>query len=408
MLTGMNGSNWNDPAAIPPPNMSSMHRAGVSVTAHTSLQVDVVHTALRVISNAVIKMRDPWAYRTTYDKDDRPYRVRLNPQPSLLTSTFGDMFQYDGRRRTVISLGLFGEAFWYTLTRDYLGYPSALEVLNPTFVTVNQNDDGSPSYFYGTGMNKKPLATADITHIPFMAVPGGRRGLSSIDYAGVQYALALAAMEYGQRWFSQGASPSFLLSTDQKLGTEEVERIAQKFITQHSGLPSAHLPLVLDSGLTANKISSTPDEAQFLGTLEYSRTCIASWFGLPSHLVGGANDKGNVWGKTVQEQGFQLQDYTLSGYIVPMEEAYASLLPRGQKVEFDESLITRANAIDLAAEITALRSMNIETVNEIRATKLQLGPIDGGDVLIAPLASNVAAPKSVSSEDDKGNDLGGN
>ena len=402
-----NGYGLNDPAAIPPPGMYSMQRAGVPVTPHTSLQVDVVHTALRVISNGFIKMGDPRGYKIGYDSENRQYREWLRPNPAILTSTFGQMFQYDGRRRTVVSMALYGEAFWYTLTRDYLGFPSALEVLNPLFVTVNLNKETKKTeYFYGSGQNKVQIPSEDITHIPFMAVPGGRRGLSSIEYAGVQYALALAAMEYGQRWFAQGASPSFILSTEQKLGKDQVERIAQKFLIDHSGLQSSHLPLVVDSGLKVDKVSSTPDEAQYLQTLEYSRMCLASWFGLPSHLVGGAADKGNVWGKTVEEQGFQMVDYTFSGYTVPIEEALSSLLPRGQYAAFDESKIMRANAADKAAWLTAVRSTAVETQNEYRVESLKKKPLPGGDTLGAPLNSNVspgATAAGAQAEDNAGN-----
>ena len=389
-----------------------MSRAGVPVTAHTSLQVDSVFTALRVLSNAIIKMGNPRAYRIATDEQNRPYKAWLKTQPSILTDTWGPMWQFDGMARTVVSLALFGEAFWYTLTRDYLGFPSAIEVLNPVFVEIKKNHStGDTEYWYGTGSSKVPLAPENLTHIPFMAMPGADRGLNSIEYAGVAYALALAAMEYGQRWFAQGASPSFLLSTEQKLGREEVERIAQKFMVEHSGLSASHLPLVVDSGVKVEKISSTPDEAQFIGTLEYARMCIAAWFGLPSHLVGGSADKGNVWGKTVQEQGFQLADFTLSGYTVRLSEAFSSLLPRGVFADFDESLILRANAVDLAAEITALRTTSVATVNDIRVNKLHWAPAPGGDDISAPLASNVApgsAVKQATKEDDEGSNPGGN
>lgn len=410
-----NGWGWNDPAAIPPPGLYSMNRAGVPVTPHTSLQVDVVHTSLRVLSNAIIKMGNLRAYKTAYDKQNRPYKQWLNPQPGILTSTFGNLFQYDGRRRTVISMALFGEAFWYTLTRDYLGFPSAIEVLSPIFVSVEQDPlTQAPVYWYGSGVKKIKLATEDITHIPFMAMPGAERGLSSIEYAGVSYALALAAMEYGQRWFSQGASPSFALTTDAKLGQDEVERLAQRFVVDHSGLQSAHLPLVLDSGMKAQKISSTPDEAQYLNTLEYARTVIAAWFGLPQHLVGGANDKGNVWGKTVQEQGFQMVDFTLSGYTVPLSEAHGTLLPRGTEASFNEQAILRANAADTAALITATRTTATESQNDVRIKYLDEPPVPGGDDLDKPLASNVApgaagdAVKAADKDDDAGSNSGGN
>jgi HK97 family phage portal protein len=382
----------NDPAAIPAPGMFTMQRAGVPVTQHTALQVDVVFTALRVLSNAVIKMGDPRAYKWVIDDHGRPYKSYLPNQPAVLTQTFGpEVFQYDGRARTVVSLGLFGEAFWYILERDFYNQPRTVEVLHPAFVTHEfDKQTGAIQWFYGSGVNKKPLERANLIHIPFKAMPGATRGLSSLEFSGINYALALAALEYGQRWFAQGASPSYLLSTDTKLGTEEVKRIAEQFMVEHSGLQSAHLPLVLDGGLKAQKISSTPDEAQYLRTLEYARTCIAAYFGLPGHLVGGSNDKGNVWGKTVEEQGYQMVDFTLSGYIVPLEEAHGRLLPRGTNADFDEKIILRANAADRAAEMIAARTVGTKTKNEIRIYDHDLPPVEGGDDLDAPLNSNTS------------------
>lgn len=396
MASWPNGWGWNDPSAIPPPGLFRQQRAGVPVTAHTALQVDTVFTSLRVISNSIIKMGPPRAYKWKFDKDNEPYRSFINPWPAVLTNTFGNMFQYDGMSRTIVSMALFGEAFWYTLLRDSTQYPTALEVLHPAFITVDVDERpgptyGQPLYFYGNGVNKKQLKTEDVTHIPFMALPGGRRGLNSVEYAGVAYALALAAMEYGQRWFAQGASPSFLLSTEAKLGDDEIERIAETFLVQHSGLQAAHLPLVVDSGLKVEKISSTPDEAQYLNTLDHSRRSIAAWFGLPPHLVGSVGE-GNVWGKTVQEQGIQLVDFTLSGYVVRLEEAYSSLLPRGTNASFDDSAIARADATQVAQEIMAKRTTGVETQNEIRVRTLRRPPLKGGDDLLAPLNSNTSPP----------------
>ena len=407
------GWGFNDPAAIPPPGLYNMQRAGVPVTTHTSLQVDSVFTALRVLSNSIIKMGNPRGYTLLNDPSSVPYKQWLDPQPMLLQKTWGNMWQYDGMARSVVSMALFGEAFWLTLTRGPGQYATALEVLHPAFVEVKQKN-GSPQYWYGSGVNKKELNPDDVTHIPFMALPGAMRGLNSVEYAGVSFALALAALEYGQRWFSQGASPSFLLSTEQKIGREEVERIAEKFMVEHSGLQSAHLPLVVDSGLKVQKIGTSPDEAQYLNTLEYARMCIAAWFGLPSHLVGGTSDKGNVWGKTVQEQGIQLVDFTLSGYIVRLNEAFGSLLPEGQFADLNTSFIQQANYADKAAYITALRTATVMTPNEIRSSELGLAPIKGGDDIDAPLASNAApggaapAIQSATQGDDAGDDPNGN
>lgn len=376
-----------------------MQRAGVPVTIHTSLQIDSVFTACRVLTNSIIKMGNLRGYTKELDNSNEPYKVWMASNPQLLEATWTDstgamMWQYDGMTRTIMSMALFGEAFWYVVLRDRAQNPTALEVLHPAFIEVKKRklpDGTSEKYFmYGTGQHKTELTTEDVVHIPFMALPGAERGLNTIQYGGVAFSLALAAMEYGSRWFAQGASPSFLLSTDQKLGREEVERIADKFLIEHSGLGSAHLPLVVDSGMKVEKISSTPDEAQYLNTLQYARMVIAAWFGLPSHLVGGTADKGNVWGKTVQEQAIQLIDFTLSGYITRIEEAMSFLLPKGQYAAFDTSKIQRASYADMGAYITALRTATVLTPNEIRTDILEKPPSSdpNGDNLDAPLASN--------------------
>ena len=387
MAAWPNGWGWNDPAAIPPPGLYSQQRAGVPVTVHTAMQVDSVYTSLRVLSNAVIKLGCPRGYTEALDADNRPYRKWLPVQPPILTQTYGpSVFQFDGTARTVVSMALFGEAFWYILERDRLGYATCVEVLNPAFVEIKR--DGS--IWYGTGTARVQLDWDNVVHIPFLSMPGAQRGLNSIEYAGVAYALALAAMEYGQRWFAQGASPSYLLSTDQKLGQEEVRRIAEKFLIEHSGLQAAHLPLVVDSGLKVDKIQSTPDEAQYLGTLEYARRVIAAYFGLPTHLVGGTADGGNVWGGTVEQQAIQMVAFTLSGYTVRLNEAWSRLLPEGEAAALDEERLIVSDAASMAKFIQMVRLTGVQTQNELRVGHFHLPPRDGGDALLAPLNSNTS------------------
>jgi len=400
MTSWPNGWGINDPAAIPPPGLNNTQRAGVLVTPHTALQVDTVFVALRVLTNLVIKMGSPRAYTVNYSDSNDPYHTFLPEaqQPAILGNTWGNLFQFDGTTRTVVSMALFGEAFWYKLLVDKNNQPEAIEVLHPAFVSMKPCSYGT-EYWYGSGVNKvllnPPNNPLSVIHIPFVTLPGATRGLNSIEYAGIAYALALAAMEYGQRWFAQGASPSFILSTEQKLGQEEVERIARKFLVEHSGLSQSHLPLVLDSGLEARKISSTPDEAQYLKTLMYARSVLAAWFGLPPFLVGGIDEGVNMWGRTVQEQGIQLVDFTLSGYVVRLEEAYSSLIPDGQRAKLDESEVMRTDGITQAQRILTLRTALTVTPNEMRVKELKMPPVEGGDDISAPLASNTSPGSTI-------------
>lgn len=388
------GYGLNDPAAIPPPGMMHLQRAGVLVTPHTLLQVDVVFTALRLITTAILEMGDPRAYSEASSKDNIVYKKYIASQPSVLTDTWGGrMMQYDGRRRTVMSMALFGEAFWYTLDRDVkpkrFGLPTSLEVLHPAFMEVKTHKvSGGPEYIYGTGVNKRTLDPEDVTHIPFMAMPQARRALNTAEYAGISGALAMAAYEFGATWFSQGASPSFLLATDQKLGQAEVERIAQKFIIEHSGLSNSHRPLVIDQGLTATKMMSSPDEAQYLNTLEYARNVIGSWFGVDELIPNALQRQTPPPAHSAQERMQRFLTFTTSGYTTPMAEAFGGMLLPAQKVDWNEGALLQPDSQFLAQLIMALRQAQVGSVNDLRTRYLGWAPVPGGDDPLAPLASN--------------------
>lgn len=383
-----------------------MQRAGVQVTPHTLLGVDVVFTALRVISNNIIKLGNQRAYKEALTEDNFPYRKYLAKQPSLLTSTFGGprrMMQSTGWDRTIWSMALFGEVFWYIVLRDELQFATTLDVLHPAFMLIKSDPlTGEPIYEYGSGNKKVILDPEDVIHIPFKSLPAARRALNPVEYAGVAGALAMAAYEFGSTWFSQGTSPDFILTTDAKLGQEEVQRIAQKFLIEHGGLGQSHLPLVLDRGLKAEKVMASPDEAQYLNTLTVMRSVLFSWFGVEFLSADPLQRTTPPAPGAREDMMASFAQDTLSGYVVPLEEAMSSLLPAGVNSAWDEGKLSRPNAATLGAEVMAYRQSQTWTINELRGRKFQLGPIPGGDDALAPLASNVAPSQTDAQDAAKG------
>jgi HK97 family phage portal protein len=403
---GGGGYEWADPAAIPPPGMQSMSRAGVLVTAHSLLGLDVVFTSLRLISNAILKMGDPYAYTEDYSDENIPYRKRRRDRPTIFKETFGGLvFQYDGRRKTIMSMALLGEAFWYVLARDKLAYPEAVEVLHPAFLEIKKGENGKLEYLYGTGANRKQLDPENLIHIPFMSLPQSMRGLNPVEYVAVSGALAMAAYQFGSTWFSQGAAPSFLMETDQKLGQAEVERIASKFIVEHSGLQSAHLPLVLDSGLKAKKVMASPDEAQYLNTLQYARSVVAAWFGTDELIPNAMQRQAETPAHTAQEKMQRFTTLTLSGFTIALEEAYGSMLPDEEKAGLDETRLLTPDPQFQAERIEKLRQAQVGSPNTLRVRELGWEPSADpeADQMIQPLASNVA-PSQTEDKPEAGSD----
>jgi HK97 family phage portal protein len=311
----------------------------------------------------------------------------------VLSETFGGtVFQYDGRRKTIMSMALLGEAFWYVLDRDKLAYPEIVEVLHPAYLEIKKNSAGKVEFWYGSGVDRVQLDPDNLIHIPFMSMPQAMRSLNPVQYVATSGALALAAYQFGSSWFSQGSAPSFLLQTDQKLGQPETERIASKFIVEHSGLQSAHLPIVLDSGLKATKVMASPDEAQYLQTLEYARNVVASWFGTDELIPNALQRQTPPTAHTAQERMQRFVTLTLNGYTVPLEEVYSSLLPKEERAAFDESQLLKPDPQFQAERVEKLRMAQVGTVNDLRTRELGWPPIEeeAADQAIQPLASNVA------------------
>lgn len=401
---GGGGYGWTDPSAIPPPGMHQMQRAGVLVSAHSLLSLDVVFTALRIITTAVLKMGDPRAYTEDLSADNVPFRRWQKKQPAVLTETFGGVvFQYDGRRKTVMSMALLGEAFWYVLARDKLARPAAVEVLHPAYLEIKRTNAGTVEFWYGSGAKRVQLDPDDLIHIPFMSMPQALRALSPVEYVAVSGALAMAAYQFGSTWFSQGAAPSFILETDQKLGTAEVERIASKFVIEHSGLQSAHLPLVLDSNLKAKKVMAAPDEAQYLQTLEFARSVLASWFGVDELLPNALQRQAEPAAHTASEKMWRLLTLTLSGYTVPLEEVYSSMLPSGEKATFVSDELVQPDAQQLGELAERLRGSQSATINDVRTRLLHWPPLEdpAADQAIQPLASNTSPAQTESAPESE-------
>jgi HK97 family phage portal protein len=398
-----NWSGWNDSLSltgvVPPHGFDFLQRAGVNVTPKTVLSIGVVQRCLEVIQNAFFRMGPPRPYTEAYDAENYPYSVwmkRTDPAyPALLKAPWGvgpfadkAPIPYNvGCGRTIASLALFGEAWWIATGRDGRGNMRSLEVLHPAFVQEEYDDSRTQlkSVWYGAGNKRVELDPADMVYLPRLILPGDAQAVNPTRTEAPMFAIAIAAVQYSQSWFAQGATPSYVLTTDNKLDPDQIERIFEKLLLEHSGLNNMYTPLILDSGLKPEFVQNDPEKSQMNETLKYVRTEIAGYFGIPEHLVGGTGDSGNVWGKGIQEQNFSLVDFTLSGYRTPYEEALSSVLPTWTYCTVDERRLLRANDMDTAKAMLSRRTGAVTKPNEERRW-LGLPPASSPD------ADNIEAP----------------
>ena len=63
------------------------------------------------------------------------------------------------------------------------------------------------------------------------------------------------------------------------LKPEAYKRLKNDLIAQSTGLHNAHTPLLLEGGMTYERISIPPEDAQFIATRKFQKTEIATIYG---------------------------------------------------------------------------------------------------------------------------------
>ena len=268
-----------DPAAIPPNSASFNVSAGVVVNDQNALTLAAVFRAISIVSESVAQM-DWSSYRGKGSN-----RREIDPQPNAMTDPFVGLRRREGIAQIVTSLLLRGNAYMLVVERDKtLLRPSKMRLLHPDSVTVRMNQKtGFPTYYLGNQNN--PLDVNDLIHIRGLTLPGQFVGLSPIDLAAQSLAVGIAAREYGSRFFAQGVNPSGVIESQDGLSEDVVRAVAQRIQASHGGSANSHMPVILDNGLTWKTITLTADQSQFLATQNHTRSEVATWFGVPPHLL---------------------------------------------------------------------------------------------------------------------------
>lgn len=235
------------------------------------------------------------------------------------------------------------------------------------------------------------LDPADVLHFPGNGFDGVR-SMSVIAY-GARNAIgnAIAMDEYSGRFFRDGAHPSIILKSPQRMSTDQQDALRNSFSAKYSGLANAHrLPLVLTEGLDAKEISLSAEDAQLLEARKFQVVDIARAFGVPPHMIGETSGSSAV-GAGYEQQARDFVMHTLRLHLKRLEqELNRKLFPRdtgkfvrfdlGDLIEGDSKAQAEYNRAALGGPGTGQGWM---TVNEIRKSK-GLPPVDAGNKLFDP------------------------
>lgn len=364
----------------------NLSTAGPAVTERTAMGIGAVYACIGLIGGAIASLPLPIYKRTTAGRERADHDVwwLLNEQPCAGMSA-AVMWEY-----LVWSLLLHGDAFAVIQRAgpQIIGF----QPVHPLTVTVHDVAALGGRLAYTVVGEPKTIDQDDMLHIPGLGFDG-RRGLSPLRYAARQtFGLSLAAEEYSARFFSQGARPDYIITTEASMSPEQQRLFRESWMARYSGLQNSHIPALLAGGKSDVKaLSLSPEEAQLMAMRTFQASDVARIFGVPPHLIG-ITEKTTSWGTGIEQQSIGFVKYTLQRHLVKIEqEINRKVFRQTQQLfaEFNTAGLERGDtkARNESYRIAAGRAgePGWMTINEIRRLE-NMPPVAGGDQLFNPSA----------------------
>jgi HK97 family phage portal protein len=227
------------------------------------------------------------------------------------------------------------------------------------------------------------FAPTDILHVLGLGYDG-LVGYSPIAMAKNAVGLAMAAEEYGAKFFANGAAPSGVLEHPGTI--KDPERIRQSWQSTFGGSSNSNKIAVLEEGLKYTPIAISPEQAQFLETRKFQINEIARIFRVPPHMLADL-EKSSF--SNIEQQSLEFVKYTLDPWVIRWEQAMnKSLLLDSEKcavfTKFNVDGLLRGDYASRMTGYATARQNGWMSANDIRELEnLDRIPAElGGDLYL--------------------------
>lgn len=320
---------------------------GVTVNAQTAMMHTTVYACVNVKAQGLSSVPFTLYEQTANGREKatkHPLFKILGKQinPLMTSVTWREMITQDAELRGT---------HYSQIVRDRGGrvvalYPLCFDRME-VFLTVNERNIPTLRYKY------TPIEGAQIDFrqdqiLRIVGLPSsnGILGVTPIGQNASSIGLGIAAEDFGNKFYSNGANGSGILSTEQTFKTPEAkERLASQFGEKYVGMDNSKKPIVLENGLKWQPITISNNDSQFLETRQYQKSDIASIFRVSPHLI---NDLTNATFSNITELSIEHVKFCLMPLGIKIEAAvYFQLLTEKEQetlfVEFNFNGLMRGD-----------------------------------------------------------------
>ena len=362
--------------------------SGEIINVANALQISAVYSCVRLIAESVASLplviyechADGTRERVDHDLT---WILANEPNDEMSAATFWESFAG--------SVAISGNGY-AEIIRDRGGNSRGLYPLHSGVTQPRRLNNGELVYVTTSGMpngRERIILKEDVVHCPLFCFDG-LKGFSPITQARQMLGLARAAEKFGAKFFGNGAYPGGLLTPEVGNNVTDKQKADLKESWERSyGGENQKRVAVLGGAWKWQQISISPEDSQFIGTQQYTRSQIAGLFRVAPHMIGDTTRLSN---NNHENQSLQFVTDTLRPYLNRIEkELVRKLMPRtGQKaykyeIEFDVSERMRGDFVTTQQGLALGRQWGWLSANDVRRA---LGMNPGGkelDIYLSPL-----------------------
>jgi HK97 family phage portal protein len=213
----------------------------------------------------------------------------------------------------------------------------------------------------------------------------GLMGMSPIELARESLGMALAAQDYGARFFTNDAKPTGgWIEFPGTFKDPEAKRVFRDSYQAAQSGSNRGKVLVLENGMKFHEVGVTNKDAQFLELRKFQITDIARLFRVPPHMIA---DLDRATFSNIEQQSLEFVMHTMTPWAERWEASIeADLMLDGDQleVEFDFGNLMRGDAASRSAYYQSGIQNGWLTRNEARIAE-NLNPLNGLDSPLRPL-----------------------
>lgn len=257
----------------------------------------------------------------------------------------------------------------------------------------------------------KWIDPSNIFHIRSLGYTG-LSGLSTFQFARRVLGLSAAMQDHGETFFTNGAKPSGVFTIDKVLTKEQRKVIRENFLDKLEGEQNAFKTLLLEAGMTYQKMGFSPDDMQMTDQLRYSGEDICRFWRVPPNLLGFNVNSQQLTG--LESINLAFLTYTLGPWLQRWASASTrQLLKPEERVsmffEHDPSVLLEADLKAKSDYYSKMVQNGILNRNEARAKLNLKGYNAGGDTYTAqnnlvPVDKLGVAPSTAAPSEKEGDD----